>query len=115
MPFNISEQYHASVVQITGKFLGALEGAAFKEAINGLRDTGKTRLVIDLSKTDMMDSTGIGLMISTLTTMRQAGGDVCLAGMEKRIKNLFLLTRLLGPVFTDYETVEDALASFSEG
>jgi len=33
--------------------------------------------------------------------------------MKERIKNLFLLTRLLGPVFEDYDTVEDAAASMN--
>jgi hypothetical protein len=32
--------------------------------------------------------------------------------MEKRIKNLFLITRLLGSVFDDYESVESAAESY---
>jgi hypothetical protein len=44
--------------------------------------------------------------------MRKSGGDVRLANMEKRIKNLFVITRLLGPVFDDYESVDDAVKSF---
>ena len=112
MPFSISEQYHATVISIDGKFLGSLERDAFKEAIDGLKEAGKTRVVLDLSGTELMDSTGIGLLISALTTMRRAGGDVRLAGMHARIKNLFLMTRLLGNVFEDYDTVEEAVQSF---
>lgn len=112
MPFSVNEEYHAVVVEIKGKFLGSVEGPAFKEALNELKEAGKTYVVVDLSKTDFMDSSGIGTLISGLTTMRKAGGDIRLAGMEKRIKSVFLITRLLGPVFDDYETVEEALASF---
>ena len=113
MPFSTSEKYHAVVIQISGKFLGSLEGAAFKEKLEELRDAGKRKVVIDLSKADFMDSSGIGALIGALTTMKKADGDVKLAGMKDRIKNLFLLTRLLGPVFEDFDTVEEAAASMN--
>ena len=114
MTFIVKEHYHASVVEISGKFLGSLEGPKFKETLEQMKETGKTKVVIDLSKTDFMDSSGLGVLISGLTTMRKAGGDIRLASIEKRIKNLFLITRLLGPVFDDYQTVEQALASFKD-
>jgi anti-sigma B factor antagonist len=113
MPFSTSEKYHAVVIQISGKFLGSLEGVAFKEKLEELRDSGKRKVVIDLSKADFMDSSGIGALIGALTTMKKVEGDVKLAGMKDRIKNLFLLTRLLGPVFEDYDSVEEAAASMN--
>ena len=61
-----------------------------------------------------MDSSGIGTLIGALTTMRTAGGDLKLACMKDRIKNLFVLTRLLGPIFTDYDTVEEAVAALAK-
>ena len=113
MPFSTSEKYHAVVIQISGKFLGSLEGVALKEKLEELRDSGKRKVVIDLSKADFMDSSGIGALIGALTTMKKVEGDVKLAGMKDRIKNLFLLTRLLGPVFEDYDSVEEAAASMN--
>ena len=112
MPFSVQENYNAVVIEITGKFLGSLEGAAFKKTVSDLKDAGKKRVVVDLSKTDLMDSSGIGTLIAALTTMRNAGGDIYLAGVEKRMRNLFLMTRLLGNVFEDYDTVEDAVNAF---
>jgi anti-sigma B factor antagonist len=111
MPFNTSEQYHAVVIQITGKFLGSIEGPVFREKLEELKDAGKTKIVVDLSKADFMDSSGIGTLIGALTTMKKANGDVKLAGMKDRIKNLFLLTRLLGPVFENFDSVEEAAAA----
>ncbi len=113
MPFKTRESYNAIVFELTGKFLGSIEGASFKEKLEELKDSGKTRIVIDLSKADFMDSSGIGTLIGALTTMRKVGGDVKLACMKHRIKNLFLLTRLLGTVFEDYDSVEEAAASMS--
>jgi len=113
MPFSTSEKYHAVIIHITGKFLGSIEGVAFKAKLEELRDDGKRKIVIDLSKADFMDSSGIGALIGALTTMKKVDGEVKLAGMKERIKNLFLLTRLLGPVFEDFDTVEEAAASMN--
>lgn len=112
MSISVQDQYQASVIQIKGKFLGSVDGPELKQKLDDLKQAGKTHIVIDLGQTDFMDSSGIGALISGLTTMRKAGGDVRLANMEKRIQGLFVMTRLLGPVFDDYDSVEDAVDSF---
>jgi len=113
MPFSTSEKYHAVVIEITGKFLGSIEGPAFREKLEELKDAGKTRIVVDLSNADFMDSSGIGTLIGALTTMKKVDGDIKLAGMKDRIKNLFLLTRLLGTVFDNFDSVEEAAAAMA--
>ncbi len=112
MSINVSENYQTTVVEINGRFLGSVDGPEFKDKLDDLKASGKTNVVVDLGKTDFMDSTGIGMLISGLTTMRKAGGDVRLASMEKRIRNLFTMTRLLGPVFESYGSVEEAAESY---
>jgi anti-sigma B factor antagonist len=114
MPFTVEERYFAAVVAIEGRFLGSIEGGRFRESIEELRQAGKTYVVVDLSKADFMDSTGLGVLISGLTTLRRSGGDLRLAGVAKRIKPIFLMTKLLSDVFEDHETVDDAIASFRE-
>lgn len=113
MSISVQEQYQATVIQIKGKFLGSVDGPELKQKLDDLKQAGKTNIVIDLSQTDFMDSSGIGALISGLTSMRKAGGDVRLANMEKRIQGLFVMTRLLGPVFENYESVDEAVESFS--
>lgn len=112
MPFSVKEDYQAVVISIKGKFLGSIEGPKFKETLDELKEAGKTNLVVDLSKADFMDSSAIGALIGALTSMRKIDGDVRLAGMQKRIKNLFIMTKLLR-VFDDYETVDEAVQSYA--
>ena len=113
MSFKAREQDDAIIFEITGKFLGSIDGPSFKRSLQGYKESGVKKVVIDLSKADLMDSSGIGEMIAGLTSMRNAGGDMRLAALRKRIRNVFLMTRLLGSVFQDYETVDEALASFN--
>ncbi len=112
MSLYVKDTYHATVIGISGKFLGSLEGDRFRSMLDDCKSQGKTRLVLDLAETDLMDSTAIGLLIAGLTSMRRVGGDIRLANMKKRIRNLFLMTRLLGPVFASYDSLELAAASY---
>lgn len=114
MSVNLNERYHATVIEITGKFLGSVDGSRFREILDELKEQGKTQVVVDLGQTEFMDSSGVGVLISGLTTMRKAGGDMRLANLKKRIRHLFVMTRLLGPVFENYESVEKAAQSFEE-
>ena len=112
MPFQTNEHDDVVVIDIKGKFLGSIDGPAFKETIDRLKTEGKTHVVVDLAQADLMDSSGIGTLISALTSMRKAGGDVRLANLKKRIRNIFLMTRLLGQVFKDYDSLDEAVASY---
>ncbi len=109
MPFSTSTKRGVGIVSMTGRFLGAPESESFKAAVEQLKTDGIKHVVIDLSKTDLMDSSAIGLTISTLTTMRNVGGDAVIASLNHRIKNLFVMTRLLGSVFKDYESTDEAI------
>ena len=113
MPFNTRQQDDIVIIEITGKFLGSIDGPAFKEELDKQKSAGVKKVIVDLEKTDLMDSTGIGTLIAGLTSMKNAGGDMRLANLKKRIRNIFLMTRLLGPVFDDYESLDGAIASYA--
>jgi anti-sigma B factor antagonist len=112
MSLSISERYNAVVVTPKGQFLGSIQGPPFREALADLRAQGKVNIVLDLGETTLMDSSGIGVLIAEAEAMRAEGGDLHLARVEARVRNLFLMTRLLGEVFTLYPTVEEAVQSF---
>ena len=73
----------------------------------------RVHVVIDLSRVTFMDSTAIGLLIATVKRLRAAGGEARLAGLTDRIHGIMLTTRLLGPVFETYSSVDEALQDFA--
>ena len=112
MPFQINNNYDIPVIEIKDKFLGSLEGPKFKETLDALKNEGKKDVVVDLSKTDFIDSSGIGVLIGGHTSLRKAGGAIRLSAMQSRIKSVFLMTKLLGSVFENYETADKAVQSY---
>jgi anti-sigma B factor antagonist len=67
--------------------------------------------VIDLARTDWMNSVGLGMLISALTTVRNAGGRLVLANIDK-IESILTITRLIS-VFEHFDSRDAALKSFA--
>ncbi len=64
-------------------------------------------LVLDLSGVSMMDSSGLGLVVSLLKRMSERHGDLRLAALPDKVRMLVEITRL-HTVFDIYDTVEKA-------
>ena len=58
-----------------------------------------------------MNSSGLGMLIGALTSVRNAGGDLRLAAVSGRVHTLLTVTKLIG-VFQVFETSDAAVASF---
>jgi len=101
------------VLEPKGKILGGPDATLLKDQLQALIDAGKTKVVIDLAEVDYMNSTGLGILISTLTTLRKANGELKLANVTEKIKSLLVITKLV-TVFDDFESVDGAVAAFSK-
>jgi anti-sigma B factor antagonist len=71
---------------------------------------GQRRVVVDLSATEFMDSSGLGALIAGLKTARQAGGDLRIASVTPQVAMVLELTNL-NRVLRSYDTVEAALGA----
>ncbi|NOY61394.1 MAG: STAS domain-containing protein [Calditrichaeota bacterium] len=100
------------VLQLDGKIMGGPDATAINDKLHELVEAGKTNIVADLAGVNWMNSSGLGILISGLTTIRNAGGDFRLAAVTDRIRSLLMITKLL-TVFETFETTEEAIQSFS--
>ena len=111
MNYSVDERYNAVVITLKGNIMGGPDGQQLHDQLRELVDEGKTHVVVDLSKTKFMNSSGLGMLISGLTTMRNAGGDLRLARVADRIQSLLVITKLI-TVFKEFDTVDEAVESF---
>jgi anti-sigma B factor antagonist len=72
--------------------------------------SGRTDLVIDLSKVSFLDSTGLGVLVGRLKLTRSRGGHLRLAGADDRVLKVFSITGL-DKVFEIHPDLESALAA----
>jgi anti-sigma B factor antagonist len=111
MNFKVEERYNAVVIELKGNVMGGPDGASLLDKLRELKDAGKNNVVVDLSKVKFMNSSGLGMLISAMTTMRNAGGDLRLANVADRIRSLLMITKLI-TVFKHYESVSSAAESY---
>ena len=76
-----------------------------------LKDGGK-KIIVNLADVNYIDSSGIGELVSTYTTVSSGGGQLKLLSLTKKIQELLQITKLL-TVFQVYDSEAAALASFS--
>ncbi len=100
------------VFDLSGKIMGGDETTMFHGRIHEYMTQGKKNLVVDLAKVDWMNSVGLGMLISALTTVKNGGGRMVLANIEK-IKQILVITRLIS-VFENYDSREAAMAAFKK-
>ena len=99
------------VLELSGKVMGGPDANLLSEKLHELVDQKRTKVVADLSKVSWMNSSGLGILIGGLTTMRNNEGDLKLVNVTERIKSLLIITKLI-TIFETFESVDDAVASF---
>ena len=100
------------ILEPKGKIMGGPDATLLHDKLHELISQGKKKVVIDLAKVDWMNSTGLGILISGLTTMRNNGGELKLANVTEKIQSLLIITKL-STVFESFESVDQAAASFN--
>ncbi len=96
-----------------GYLVGGDETDELEKAIRDLADQGKKNLVVNLGETQHVNSTALGVLITGHTTFARRGGQMKLCSVDKRIQNIFVITKL-SLVFDVYDSEEQAIASFTE-
>jgi anti-sigma B factor antagonist len=96
-----------------GYLTGGEETDELERAIKSVSESGNKRLLINLGETQHLDSTALGVLISAHTNYVKRGGQMKLCSVDKRIENIFVITKL-SLVFDVYPSEEQAIASFAE-
>lgn len=112
MKTKVNERYEAVIIELKGNVMGGEDTKEFNDLLHKLIDEGKNNIVVDLSDVKFMNSSGLGMMIGGLTTMKKAGGNLKLARVTEKIESLLIITKLI-TIFEFYDNVDDAIKSFS--
>lgn len=83
---------------------------ALRQAIVEQVDSGTKHLMINLSRVEYLDSTGLGILIGGVKRLKEQGGSLRLTGPSARITRIFEITGL-NKIFDVYPTEQEALAA----
>lgn len=113
MGYHIANQDGIAIVELTGDFWGGDETRKISDVFTDLLNGGNGRIVIDLSKTSYLNSTALGVLVKLHTTVSRQGGKLAIAGISKRIHNIFLITKLAF-VFDTYDKLDQAVEAMKK-
>ena len=111
LTINQVEKEGITLLELSGKLVIGEECDAFKQQIKDLLDADKFKIVLDLEKVSLCDSSGLGDLLTALGTVTAKGGDLKLLNLSEKIQALLDLTKL-NTVFDIHTSEEEALASF---
>lgn len=94
--------------------IDASNSIELKDMISDTVAKGIFKIVIDMSKTNFIDSSGLGAIVSKISVCKNNNGDVRLVLLSDRVLEILEITHL-NKIFKIYKTVDDAIASFTGG
>ena len=101
-----------TVIDAAGRITLGEGSSTFRDSIKELTAKGHKKVLLNLGEVSYIDSSGIGELVSGFTTVSNAGGQLKLLKLTKRIQDLLQITNL----YTIFEVFDDeaaGLASFN--
>jgi anti-sigma B factor antagonist len=109
------EERHAdgvAVLVLTGEMLLDDGDLAFRKRIHDLIDRGRTKVLLDLAGVTYIDSSGVGMLVAKLKTLKEKGGDMKMLHLSRRAETLLGVLKLL-VVFETFQDEAAAVRSFA--
>ena len=98
------------MIDLSGRLIIGEPVMILRETVLAQTNEGKRHFVLNLGDVSYIDSSGLGELVSTYTSIRGKGGDVKLLNLTSKAKDLLQMTKLL-TVFDTYEDESKAVAS----
>jgi anti-sigma B factor antagonist len=111
MEMTVRRRSDVQIIQLRGPVRLGQAVDTFRQAIDDAQAAGDVRLVITCDEVPMIDSSGIGILVKSLTSAKQRGGDVRLVNPSKFVVQTLRLIGVLN-LFTVFKDEDSAVESF---
>lgn len=101
-----------TILDVSGKITIGEGSIEIRNKVRELLVAGSKDILLNLGDVGMVDSSGIGELVSSFTTVTNVGGQLKLLHLTKKLKELLAITKLL-TVFDSFDDESEAVASFS--
>jgi anti-sigma B factor antagonist len=114
MKLHFSEKKEGQVhyLYMEGDLIGDEVGLRIAGLVSDSVEEGIKTVVIDLQKVRYISSSGLGLLITLLTKMKNTGGELLLTAPSEHVKKLLLITKLNG-IFKVFDSVDQVNLTFN--
>ena len=100
-----------SVIDVAGRITLGEGSSALRDALRDLINKNQKKILLNLGEVNYIDSSGIGEMVSAFTSVKNAGGELKLLNLTKKVHDLLQITKLY-TVFDIKDDEASAVAAF---
>ncbi|HUO86700.1 MAG TPA: STAS domain-containing protein [Thermoanaerobaculia bacterium] len=111
MKINVRQRDGVTILETKGKITIGVGDVALREAVHRELEAGNKSILIDMSGVTTIDSSGIGELVSTYTSVKNRGGKLKLLRLPSKVTDILQITQLIS-VFETYDDEDEAVASF---
>jgi len=111
MKIDIRSVGDARILDCSGKITLGEGTISIRNTVRDLLNSGAKEIILNVKDVSHIDSSGVGQLISTYTTVAKGGGRLKLLNLSKKTREVLTITKLL-TVFDVYDDEKAALASF---
>jgi anti-sigma B factor antagonist len=101
------------VLALDGRIVLGEETIALRDKVKALLGEGKKKIVLDLKNVTMIDSSGLGALVTAHSSAKSAGATLRLCNLGTRTNELLQMTRLV-TVFEVSNSETDAVSAMSK-
>ena len=94
MTITTREVSHVTILDLTGRITLGDETGQLRDTVRQLISAGKKKIVLNLAQVDYIDSSGVGELVSSFTAVRNAGGELKLFSLSKKVHDILRVTKL---------------------
>jgi anti-sigma B factor antagonist len=106
------QQSGLAIFTLRGRLVGPPETDELHDKILAYLERDTKNIIIDLRYVTWVSSMGIGSIMRCLMTVRNQGGDLRLANVTTKARDLLSITKVIGLIKT-FDNVPQAVASFA--
>ena len=99
------------IISLQGKITIGAGDSQLREVITNAVNNGKNKILLDMSQVTTIDSSGIGELVGSYTTVTNRGGKLKLLHLPAKLNELLHVTQLI-TVFEVHESEQEAISSF---
>jgi len=112
LDINVRKQSQAQVIRLRGDLKIGEAVDSFRQTLEELLEAGDCRLVVSIAEVPMIDSSGIGVLVRSLTTAKQRGGSLKLVNPSKLALQTLKIVGLVN-LFEIFNDEGEAAQSFT--
>ncbi len=102
-----------TILDLSGRITLGEGSVTVRDAIRDLLNKGEKHILLNLGDVSYLDSSGLGELVSAYTSVKNAGGELKLLNLTKKVQDLLQITKLY-TVFDVKDDEASAVASFTK-